>query len=138
TSAHCVDISIEDNLYMGAWSIFATSYEVSAPVCTWTDEASSTYQIIASNADAIGTFNLVNSTASLLPFSIFWQDDFNASAWNQLQPDVASTEIYLFDTAEQCSGGANTAMKIEVLKLDFDNVAAGIYSGTIVLTLLPQ
>ena len=123
---------------MGIWSQFATEYVLSTPVCVWTDEASSSYQITASDAEQAGSFDLENGTGSFLPFTVEWQNENNVLSWDALQADTPSSDTYTFDTVEDCGGGANTAMRIRVIKLDFDNAAAGVYSGSIVLTILPQ
>lgn len=138
TQALSVGITFDSDLYLGAWSPFSTFYELTTPVCVWTDEQSVTYRIVASDFQTAAGFDLENSTGSSLPFTISWQDDFNPLAWNALQTDIQSNDEYLFDSSPQCGGSSNTQMRIEVQKADFDNAASGIYRGTIVVTVLPQ
>lgn len=138
TQALSVGIAFDDDLYLGAWSPFATFYEVTTPVCVWTDEQSVTYRIVASDFQIAAGFDLENGIGDSLPFTISWQDDFNPLAWHELQTGIPSSDEYLFDSNPQCGGSTNTQMRVEVQKADFDNAATGIYTGTIIITVLPQ
>ncbi len=138
TQALSVGIIFDNDLFLGTWSPFATFYELTAPVCVWNNEQSVTYRIEAADFQSAAGFDLENGVGNSLPYSISWQDDFNPLVWNELQTNTQSSDEYLFDASPQCGGSTNTNLRIEVQKTDFDNAASGVYTGSIMITVLPQ
>ena len=136
-SAIAMGLEFERHLYLGAWSPFATFWEVQTPVCAWTEMDVVGYRIIAMNHDASTSFELTNEIGNSIQYSVFWLSDSNASSGEQLQHGVPSRQTYLFNQGYGCGISKKPHMRIRVNKVDFDAAAPGIYNGILMLMLSP-
>lgn len=94
------------------------------------------YSIIARGDGPGGTFELSNSTASLV-YRLFYRD--RSVGFSELFPRVPLTGIPGRDLRpnDTCRGNASR-IRLEIDHGQINNAAAGVYRGTLTLTVAPE
>ena len=129
-------LEVDDSLFLGSWSPYATRYAVRRPVCAWS-EAGGAYRVVADTLETPGRFELVGDVGDRVRYTVRWRDRDGADRWETLSAGLPSGEGYRLAEAPGCPG-AGTEILVLLSTSDADGAPGGLYSSTLTLTLVAE
>ncbi|PIQ43019.1 MAG: hypothetical protein COV52_07520 [Gammaproteobacteria bacterium CG11_big_fil_rev_8_21_14_0_20_46_22] len=106
--------------------------------CVYTNAPSqeSQYEVEACGAGSGGDYDLQDSHANKLPYSVSWSD---GSKSRKLSCGKF-IKSFALSALPQCGGGNNVTLELEIKQNDFklSSVVAGSYGGSLFLTVMPR
>ena len=134
---NAVQISKVDDIDFGNQSTLTADAVASDQVCVFASTGG--YNITASGDGVGGAFTLSDGGSGVLPYTVSWSEGAVNSA---LLPGAAATGFIGDSSAADCGGAgdANTNATFEVTidQTNFNMAAAGTYSGTLTLKVMPE
>jgi len=108
-------------------------------VCIYTNLAAATYKVTAVGNGLASAFTLKNAANDIIPYSVFWNDQPNASGGVELSTGVASgTQDGANTNSQTCVGPGNNAnFRVRVLEASLLASPPEVYTGTLSLLIEP-
>jgi|GEM_PF-1934919 len=128
------EIMIRDDLDVGVWSPFGTRWEAESTVCI---SGVGVYGVTASSLDRGDRFVLGDDAGNEVAYNVFWRQQNIPGTGIPLLPGIASGTATIGDIRPDCGGEANAGVRIRVDDVGIDQAPAGLYSDSLVLTLVP-
>lgn len=96
------------------------------------------YSVTATGSGSGGTFELSSGTATLA-YDVQWEDSPGQPGGTMLQANVASPSFGNAATGFTCPQQPNTAsLAVTIRAADLASAQAGLYSGSLQITIVPQ
>ena len=134
---NAVQISKVDDIDFGNQSTLTADAVASDQVCVFASTGG--YNITASGDGVGNAFTLSAGGTSVLPYSVRWNE---GAVTSTLLPGAPATGFVGNSAAADCggTGDANTNASFEVTidQTNFNMAAAGTYSGTLTLKVMPE
>lgn len=130
-------IAIKDDLFVGVWSPFGSRWEAEAPVCIWGDAAGESYRVIATGLSSDTDFELSSDSDERITYRVLWFPRAGRNRRDRLAPGVPSRSSIVADSSPECTGGANSSIRVTIPRRQINRAPPGIYDDTLLVILSP-
>jgi len=129
-------LSVEEDLYLGVWSPYASTWQTEIPICIWSEEGDF-FRITASGLAPGRKFSLTNNLQQTVPYKVFLLDGKRFRRRERLRQNVPSRRIYPSAESRFCHRGYTARVRVKLNKKQIDRAVPAIYSDTLLLILSP-